>query len=276
MASWIKSLVVVLGLGMMSAMHAVTMPARALSPSLPWVKQHCQCPQCDLAHANLNDFQPAMSHAHPVSAWPFLTCRFDGANFSHAQLNHVDFRVSFRGVITALRSASFVHANLQAASLQRGRFYANDFAYANLTQANLSGSDISLANFRQANLIHAQLINTTARRDAMHGWGANFYRANFSHANLTHARLSGCFIGARFNYANLQAASLTQTDCALAFPRLDFAALMQRMQKPINFSHANLRGAQLNFSTLDLPVKIKLVFCHTVMPDGKLNNRDCR
>jgi uncharacterized protein YjbI with pentapeptide repeats len=82
---------------------------------------------------------------------------------------------------------------------------------------------------------------------------------NFSNANLSGANFSGTELGKpRFVGANLQNATFSQ------------GTIIRRA----DFTDANLSGA--TFTPVTLLGAEGDIYCRTVMPDGSINNRDCK
>jgi uncharacterized protein YjbI with pentapeptide repeats len=110
-------------------------------------------------------------------------------------------------------------------------------------ECNLRGQDLSNRALNGANLSTANLRNVDLQN-------SNLRNANLIHANLEEAYLYR---------TNLQGANLTNAN-------LRNAILIE----------ADLRGAKLTDAITLGAVQSGAKFCRTVMPDGKLNNQDCR
>jgi len=89
---------------------------------------------------------------------------------------------------------------------------------------------------------------------------ANLRNADLRGVNLTRANLRG----ADLRRANLAAASLRNADLRTA--NLTSAKLIAT-----DFSGANLKNADITEARYN-----ELRLCHTVEPNGKISNRDCR
>lgn len=233
----------------------------------------CQCRNCDLKDVNLSHFKPGatsprlnpfvkMGDLNTSPAW--LTCDFSGANLENAKLNDTFFQKTLRGYVTPLYDILFKDSNLKNADLSNSLFYGVQFERANLENSNLSHSDISLSNFQDANLTKANLTQSTATRDAMQGWGCIMVKADLSHGNFTKAELACDFQGANLAYAHFEKTTFTLT-------ALDDNPTLEKT----NFSHTDLR--ELTVEGVDNPENLfdKAILCHTIMKDGKENNRDC-
>ncbi len=85
--------------------------------------------------------------------------------------------------------------------------------------------------------------------------GANLSTANLRNANLIYANLEEAYL----YRTNLQGANLTNANLRNA-----------------NLTEADLRGAKLTDAITLGAVQSGAKFCRTIMPDGKLNNQDCR
>lgn len=134
--------------------------------------------------------------------------------------------------------------------------------------ANLTGANLSYTNFRVA----------------MRGYLTPLAMISFKQANLTKANLKHAILyGDDFSYANLTKAKLQYADLSLAnFSSADFRGADLRHAKATpdamhgwgaefikaDFTDANLRYAELgNLS--------RAILCHTIMPNGKVSDRDC-
>lgn len=137
-----------------------------------------------------------------------------------------------------LETKECVRCNLRKADLRRK---------ANLSDAILSGADLSGAFLCSANLSDANLSD------------ANLNRANLSDASLIKLYL----IRANLSDANLMWANLRG------------ANLMGANLSEVHLVGANLRSANLSGANLYEANLLKAGFCHTTMPDGSINNRDC-
>lgn len=179
------------------------------------------------------------------------------ANLSFANLHQADLR---RAV---LFKASLEGANLEAASLTAANLYGSILRGATLQGANLygailQGADLRGAMLNKVNLSKADLSRAILSETRMSK--ANFRGANLSRANLYGANLQGAvFSGATLNQADLRSANLHEAD-------LRGAALHQ----------VDLRGATLNFAILEDSALQTAVLCETIMPNGRLSNRDCQ
>jgi uncharacterized protein YjbI with pentapeptide repeats len=265
---------------------------QTLKRNVYWVLQTCQCRYCMLKNAKLTGFKPGsqLKTVNPfykdnpfidkqtkfISDGGWMCCNFTGADFSYANLNYSDFRITLRGYITPLAAANFQNANLNHATLKSAILYGDNFTYATLTSANLQHADLSLANFKNADFAKADLRFAVSTADAMHGWGATLQNADFSYANLTSANLYADFRGANFSHAILRHAMLTTSNEAINDPDWKPNGAYQ-LWEHTNFSYADLTKATFrDYSTTSRkPDLSKALFCHTIMPDGKINNRDC-
>ncbi len=250
------------------------------------VKQTCQCQYCNLRKANLGGFKPGSVSAqeNPFAKSPvgqskaqvsqcWLKCNLTGADMGHANLSNTNFTICLRGQMTPIAAAEFQNANLNHANLSNAKFYGADFSYANLSYANLSKADLSLSDFSNANFSRADLSNARSRMDAMHGWGSNFSQADFSNAKLNKARLYGLFTGANFSNAILKGTTLITSPDVVPQDKQK-----GDLWRGVNFSNANLTGAKIlvaNVKRAQPITQSKAIFCHTIMPSGKVNNRDC-
>lgn len=252
--------------------------------SLSTLQQTWKCEGCDLSKVDLSNF----SSLHPFNqANLAMDCShqfsLSKANLSYANLNKANFTACIRGMNTPFSQIDFNYANLAHAQLTGSIFYGVSFIYSNLPETQLTHAQLDLSNFMQANFSHAYLVQAQSKRDAMHGWGSNFYLANFCSANLTQANLYGYFQGANFSLAKLNNATLITSNDTIP-PNIPY---LQKLTGPAlwtgtNFKDADLTGA--HFYDADhlqgdkyMPADLsRAIFCHTIMPNGTVNNRDCR
>jgi uncharacterized protein YjbI with pentapeptide repeats len=123
---------------------------------------------------------------------------------------------------------------------------------SNLSDADLHNTLITLSvlsgsNFSGANLQGVSIVRSMASS------------VNFSNANLSGANFAGTELGKpRFVGANLQNATFSQ------------GTIIRRA----DFTDANLSGA--TFTPVTLLGAEGDIYCRTVMPDGSINNRDCK
>ena len=104
----------------------------------------------------------------------------------------------------------------------------------------------------------------------MHGFGADMRQANFSYAILSHANLHGDFRGANFTHAQFNNTVLSTCKDAINAAVKNPADFWQST----NFSYTNLTKVKFIISDAKLDLS-KALLCHTIMPDGSVNNRDC-
>ncbi len=256
-----------------------------LSTTKEILLKNCECVNCDLSNADLSKFQPGntnpkknpfiTSKNKDKVAW--LNCDLSGANLSYADLNLCNFQITLRGYTTPIAQAKFVNTNLSHAHLRGCNLYGNDFRNANLSFTNMSHANISLGDYTNTNFSHSKLQETTSKMDAMHGWGSDWRDANFSYSNLERANLYGLFRGANFHNANLNDATLISgPNAGQPYFSPQISLTDAERWENTDFSNANLKGARIfNINGNHAADLSKAKFCHTVMPDGKINNRDC-
>ena len=222
-------------------------------------KSTCVCAGCYLNHANLVNFQPVQlaQTSKDGSCLKEISCDLRYARLAHANLMNSEF--SKRN--SCLKSADFSRAYLYYANLSMAKLGGVALRGTHLDHANLSGSDLQLVLAGFANFSSANMSSAKAYEKVMGGLGADFRHANFSYANLSNAELAGDFGAANFSHANLEHAVLTEI------------AISDRTRGKVNFSYANLKGASINLK--DMGYTLVELFCHTTMPDGKINDRDC-
>jgi len=254
----------------------------------------CSCEKCDLVHAKLTGFvlgqQPAEKQQHDYLA----ECSLAQADLSFVNLDYAKFIGAGR---TYALNISLKGAKLHNARLKYSEFYRvdathADFSRANLAKASLVNSDFSQANFSRANLKYVTTLYKPLNL------GSKMLNANFQFANLSNAELDATLDGANFNHANLTNASLdpaiieiqgsTTTgfaDMDFSYANLSHAKLYETTNAmtpfaKTNFSHANLKDGKFfvghRFGETKPASLEGAIFCHTIMPDGKVNNRDCK
>lgn len=237
-----------------------------------------QCKNCDLSKVDLSHFSSAqVSQKNPAIADCSQDLLLSQSNLSYANLNKTNFTACLRGAFTAFRKIDFSDANLIHAKFIDSVFYGVSFVYSNLAETQFTRSKLDLSNFTQANFSHAHLNQAQSKRDAMHGWGSNFYLANFCGADLTQANLYGYFQSANFSRAKLNNAILTTSNDTIP-PNIPHLQKLTEsgLWAGTNFKDADLTGAHF-YDTDNKPADLsQAVFCRTIMPDGSINNRDCK
>lgn len=245
------------------------------------IKHTCSCAYCDINNINLQQFKPGSENAsennfvnspdHSMEAG-WLICNFQGAKMQSANLADSNFTIALRGYLSPIKESNFNHTKLSKANLENAILYGAKFEVADLSHANLQKATLSLAHFHQANLSGANLTQAIAKIDAMHGWQADFTNVDFSTADLTDAQLGGDFQNANFSQANLTNAKLVNSMEDEKFEKNPALAW-----KNVDFTGANLTGAVIqSYNQPEQHADLtEAKFCHTIMPDGNENNRDC-
>ena len=132
-----------------------------------------------------------------------------------------------------------------------------DFHDANLKVASLTGANLSNTDLSHTNLMLAELVETNLT-------GANLSRAEMNGAQVQNADLTGADLsGATMTQSNLTDANFT--DAKLIGTELTAAVV----------GVANFTGADLTDANLRAVNRSRAIFCHTTMPDGNEENRDC-
>jgi uncharacterized protein YjbI with pentapeptide repeats len=142
-----------------------------------------------------------------------------------------------------LNTVFLPQANLRETFLTDANFLGAELQGVNFSVAELSRAGLSDTFLFEANLSRAQLSNAKLQR-------AILVRANLSGADLNNADLSGAFLVR----ANLRGANL----------------------RGANLRNANLNEANLSSANLDDTDLSQAFLCNTIMPNGAVNNRDCR
>lgn len=240
-------------------------------------KDTCQCQNCDLSSVDLKNFKPGSNDVkeNPFIGTSFgkvsqfscaLNCDLKYANLSSANLSNDNFTACIRGYITPLKIADFSYSNLTHTKIINSIFKGVQFNYADLSSSNLSNSEFFMVGFYKTNFSSSNMTNVKSPIDTMHGWGSDMSFANFSNANLTGADLNANFEGANFSHADLTNAKLSTTEDSGTWKY----TTTSKLWKNVNFSYANLNGAKITPAELT-----GAILCHTIMPDGKISNRDC-
>jgi uncharacterized protein YjbI with pentapeptide repeats/lysophospholipase L1-like esterase len=211
---------------------------------------------------------------------------FKGANLSYAKLYVANFSGdSFEGADlgnTDLRSSEFPKDNFTGAYLRGASFgsvglgFGNtnlsgaNFSNANMADLNFYGWNLSGMNFSGTNLSGANFDRADARGVNFAGaqfQGARMYVANFSRASLAGARLDGADLrSSDFIGSNMQNSILSSR---VTLGRVgDFFGWTNFTET--NFRNANLSGVEIKGDWI-----VGAGTCRTVMPDGRLNNRNC-
>lgn len=270
---------------------AKTVAMTPVAKSLYRAKRFCQCRYCNLMKANLSNFKPGSQKLSEnsvaqipgqkvagknVSDAGWMSCDFVGADLTLANLSGDDFTVAMRGYVTPLAKVDFSGAILDRARLTNAVLYGDNFTYAKLPSVDLRNADLSMANFSHAMLNKSNMQGAIAKTDAMHGWGADMRHASFYKADLTGARLYGDFANATFKGAILKNAIIDTSPNAVP-SELESMVKPQHAWLGVDFSGANLTGAKIKTEGKIINLeKSGAILCHTVMPDGKINNDNCK
>jgi uncharacterized protein YjbI with pentapeptide repeats len=166
-------------------------------------------------------------------------------------LEGMDFGGSIEQDVTVAHSR-FDQVILRGSDMSNMWLLHVDLARSNLSEADLHDTLITLSNLFGSNFSGANLRGVSIVRSM----AAN---VNFSNADLTDAWFSGTELGKpSFVGANLQNATFSQ------------GTIIRRA----DFTDADLTGA--TFTPLTLLGAAGDVYCRTTMPDGTINNRDCK
>ena len=189
----------------------------------------------------------------------FFVANVDGAEFSTkpggwdgnnidavkgASLRYADMRDAFG------QYAFLVNADLRKAELSGADIYQGDFRAANMEKARLNGANLDVANFSEACLRKAELRNADLE-DAIFD-NAYLGKADLSAAELINATFVNTYLqGAAFVEADMQSANFTGAvaTCFQKADRVDeriCANLKDASMKAVDFSHADLRFANLD------------------------------
>lgn len=187
-------------------------------------------------------------------------CDLVGASLASAQVGHGNVR-------TELLKADLTGADLRYA----------DLSHVDLAGGRVNGADATHANIVQMSLAGGEGIGLIAKR------GTKFDFSNFFAARLDGAKFTGAefpdfpkqvsFGSAHLNGADFEGATLTAAFMQLAQLRranLRGARLVGADMYFANLDHAKLRGA-----IVDQPAMTWTLQCHTELPSGAIENRDC-
>jgi len=213
------------------------------------------CVKCDLTKADLNGAN--LTNAD-LSGANLYGANLRGARLYGANLNEAEFcdtkmpdgsinnNDCEKGAVStpSTKTEPVVKKPSPSTSVATSKALAGETAKKHLLETkecarcNLMQAYLEKANLGKANLGKANLL------------GADLREANLTGANLSGANLSGAYL----RKADLRKADLTETSLVGA-----------------DLREANLTGANLSNSKL-----AAARFCKTVMPDGSLNNKNCK
>lgn len=200
---------------------------------------HAYLARVRLAGAELMwaDFTEAILDDADLSGASLFEAKFDGARLSQADLHNANL------LQATLTSAFLRHVNFGNSGMGGADMSGSDLEDAYLVDATLNG----------ANLSDTDLEDTNFSQSQMHG--VDLSRAEFSDTLL---------IGAQLPKANLTDASILGAD----FNGADLTGAVFRGAKLVG---VNLLGATLTDAEME-----GAQFCDTIMPNGSINNDDCK
>lgn len=187
-------------------------------------------PQDNLMILNRRDVVKALMSTSPTSE-----LRFQGLNFSGADLSKLDLRnINFKYAI--MDSCNLEGANLSGCCFERA-----NLSHANLQSAQLKRVKMPCANLASANLRSCNFLDPIGSPANMEG--ADFRNANFEGSNMTRVNL---------RVATLKNAILKNCDLRAAV--LAGANLERCDLTGSDLQDANLRGANLTDATFELMI----------------------
>jgi uncharacterized protein YjbI with pentapeptide repeats len=198
--------------------------------------------------------EPVVPHAH------LTECDLVGASLAHAQVGNGNVR-------TELLKADLTGADLRYA----------DLSHVDLAGGRVNGADATHANIVQMSLSNGEGIGFIAQAGTTFDF-SNFFDARLDDANFSDVEFPDfpkqvSFGSAKLNGADFRGATLKGTFMELAQLRranLRGANLVGAGLNFADFGHARLRGA-----TVDEPALMWVLMCHTELPGGGFENRDC-
>jgi uncharacterized protein YjbI with pentapeptide repeats len=146
-----------------------------------------------------------------------------------------------------LYSAALYNADLRGANLEDANVNHTTFDNANMTDVVMDGADMVGVRAEHANMTRIDI------------GGASAYYSSFNYSDLT---------GADLNYANLDYSTLVGAD--LSDAKMLGTGLISAQMQGANLTGADLTGA--NWRAADVS---NATFCHTIRPDGAVDNSDC-
>ena len=169
--------------------------------------------------------------------------------------------------------------DLEGANLRNASLKFLSARKINLKNANLSWANISNVRWDEADFSRAEMYRTDFSRSYLRG--ANFEKSNSGGLEL---------LGGDFSNANFKDSCMDGVDMrASIFTGANFENAVFDSDGPYdpyylgaNFTDANLRNLGKNFecgggaAASYLKNDKSVYFCHTIMPDGTINNRDCK
>jgi len=228
------------------------------------------CVKCDLTKADLNGAN-------------LTNANLRGANLSGTYLSKADLRGA------NLRGANLRGARLYGANLNEAEFCDTKMPDGSINNNDCEKGAVSTPSTKTEPVVKKPSPSTSvATSKALSGeaakmrllenfecFGCNLMSAYLEKANLGKANLGKAnLLGADLREANLTGANLSGANLSGAYLRkadLRKADLTETSLVGADLSGANLRGANLSNSKL-----AAARFCKTVMPDGSLNNKNCK
>ena len=228
------------------------------------------CVKCDLTKADLNGAN-------------LTNANLRGANLSGTYLSKADLRGA------NLRGANLRGARLYGANLNEAEFCDTKMPDGSINNNDCEKGAVSTPSTKTEPVVKKPSPSTSvATSKALAGETAkkhlletkecarcNLMRAYLEKANLGKANLGKAnLLGADLREANLTGANLSGANLSGAYLRkadLRKADLTETSLVGADLREANLTGANLSNSKL-----AAARFCKTVMPDGSLNNKNCK
>ncbi|MEC4984498.1 MAG: pentapeptide repeat-containing protein [Oscillatoria sp. PMC 1076.18] len=179
----------------------------------------------------------------------FNTLDLEGANLKNAKLKFL-----------SAKKINLRNANLNLADISNNWWDEADFSAASLHRADLSRSIMKGANFEKSSsgaleLLGGDFTNANfkdAEMDGVDMRAANFTAANFENAIIdSDGPYDPHYLGANFTDANFKGAKIFLTEFVATKNSASEGDVIERAMENI-------------------------ILCRTIMPDGTINNRDCK
>ncbi len=205
----------------------------AIDVHVPAINVHVPQVHVNVSQVQVNCASCSLEHVD-WSGRDLSSATFQGADFEHATLHHVNFSKA------TIIGSDFEHSNLRGANFSSAQLSGCDFQNATLGGAIFTGASISGCDFS------GQALEPSQARDILSTCsGCDFSRANLRHVDLSNVRPNGQdWSGADLEGANLSGAVLTSID--LSRVNLSGANLNGTVFQHCDFSNVNVSGVDIS------------------------------